>query len=149
MCVLQFAFEDNDANNLYLPHNVNANSVFYTGTHDNDTTWGWYRSVSKEVKHRVRQYLGVSGDDIAWDFVRASYATVSRIAVIPMQDLLNLGTNSRLNSPGRTFGNWQWRYTREALSNIQQSSTSHLKELGAIYGRIQAPPSIPKKKIPN
>ena len=149
MCVLQYAFEDNDANNLYLPHNVNANSFFYSGTHDNDTIWGWYRSASKEVKHRVRQYLGVPGDDIAWDFVRASYCSVSRIAIIPMQDLLNLGTKSRMNTPGRTFGNWQWRYTREAISNLRHNSASYLKELGAIYGRIQVPPSIPKKKISN
>ena len=140
MCVLQFAFEDNNPNNLYLPHNIKANSVFYPGTHDNDTAWGWYRSSSKKIRNHVRQYLRVAGDDIAWDFIRAAYSTVSRITIIPMQDFLNLGSKGRMNYPGQAFGNWQWRYRREDLSKLQQDSAGYLKELAKIYGRSSPSP---------
>ncbi len=135
MSILQFAFESDEKDNLYLPHNLQTNSVFYPGTHDNNTAWGWYRSSSRDIKHHLRQYLRVPGDDIAWDFIRAAYSTVSRLAVIPMQDLLNLGMEARMNYPGKALGNWQWRYKREHFDNLCQTGTEYLKELGTIYGR--------------
>src|SRR5690606_18695510 len=108
------------------------------GTHDNDTTRGWYRSEGPGVQDHVRRYLRVSGDDIAWDFVRASYAGVSRLAVIPLQDLLNLGSEGRFNTPGRPTGNWTWRYRQSQLDQLRRHSTGYLRELAHLYGRVPA-----------
>src|SRR5688572_11431185 len=91
MAVLQFAF-GGAADNLYLPHNLCANSVVYPGTHDNDTTKGWYAGASESTRDHVRRYFRISGEDISWEFVRVAYESVANLAVIPFQDLLNLGS---------------------------------------------------------
>ncbi len=134
MSILQFAF-GGDASNLYLPHNLAANAVVYPGTHDNDTTLGWYRSASEKEKDYVRRYLRIDGGEIGWDFVRTAYASVSRLAVFPLQDLLSLGGEARFNTPGIAAGNWQWRYSDAELENLLRQSAPYLKELGALYGR--------------
>ena len=134
MTILQFAF-GGDAANLYLPHNLRANSVIYPGTHDNDTTLGWYRSVNEKTRDHVRSYFRISGQEISWDFIRTSYAAVSNLAVIPMQDFMSLGTEARSNIPGVASGNWQWRYSSTQLDRLLQDSASYLKKLGALYGR--------------
>ena len=117
MAVLQFAFVD-DPNNPYLPHNLDKNTVLYSGTHDNDTTLGWYRAADPHIRDQVRRYLRISGDEISWDFIRAAYHSVSRLAVVTPQDLLNLDSEGRMNRPGRPDGNWQWRCTREQLEGL-------------------------------
>jgi len=136
MGVLQFAF-GGDESNLYLPHNLIANEVVYTGTHDNDTTLGWYLSANETTKDHVRRYLHVSGDDIAWDLIRCAYQSVSNLAIIPMQDILNLPTQARLNTPGKSQGNWKWRMTEESLSNVIHSGTAdYLNNLAKTTNRI-------------
>ncbi|MEY4489324.1 MAG: hypothetical protein RIQ79_1832 [Verrucomicrobiota bacterium] len=134
MTILQFAF-GGDATNLYLPHNLTANAIVYPGTHDNNTTLGWYRDASPKEKDHVRSYLRVDGREIGWDFVRSAYAAVSRLAVIPMQDLLSLGGDARFNTPGVAAGNWQWRYSESQLQTLHTQSASYLKSLGEVYGR--------------
>jgi 4-alpha-glucanotransferase len=134
MLVLQFAW-GGDAKNLYLPHNASRNSVVYPGTHDNDTTAGWYRTASEYERDHVRRYLRVSGEDIAWDFIRASYASPARLAVLPLQDIFSLGTEARFNTPGIPSGNWRWRYRAELLEKNFGGTTKYLSELAALTSR--------------
>lgn len=134
MAVLQFAFGD-AVTNPFLPHNVERNYVIYSGTHDNETTAGWYASSNESCKDHVRRYLGVSGDCIAWDFTRAAIRSNANLAIIPMQDLLNLGNEARFNSPGAAMGNWQWRYTPEQLERLQHESSDYLRDQLKLFGR--------------
>ena len=110
MCVLHFAF-DGDPKNPFLPHNHHRNSVVYTGTHDNDTTVGWYRSRSQIEQDRVRVYTNAEGHDIAWDLIRMAWGSVANTAIVPVQDLLMLDSSGRMNRPGIAGGNWRWRFT--------------------------------------
>ncbi|SFN74394.1 4-alpha-glucanotransferase [Formivibrio citricus] len=135
MAILQFAF-GGDADNDYLPHNLTANCVVYPGTHDNDTTRGWYAHADEKVRDHVRRYLRVSGEDIAWDFIRTAYESVCKLAIIPLQDLLALDSNARFNTPGVAQGNWQWRYSAGQLENLHRQSAVSLRELGELYGRV-------------
>lgn len=137
MAILQFAF-GGDANNSYLPHNHSANSVVYPGTHDNDTSTGWYAGTDERTRDHVRRYLRVDGKDVAWDFIRAAYQSVSNLAIIPLQDLLILDSSARFNTPGIAAGNWQWRYRAEQLATLQQHGAASLRELGTLYGRTKA-----------
>ncbi len=134
MAVLQFAF-GGDADNAYLPHNYSRNCVAYSGTHDNDTTLGWYRELDPKTQDHTRRYLTISGDEIAWDFVRAAIQSCAYLAVVPLQDLMSLGSEARLNTPGAPMGNWQWRYQPEQLEALQQGSAPYLKDLLELYGR--------------
>ncbi len=140
MKVLQFAF-DSDAANAFLPHNYHSDCVVYTGTHDNDTTVGWYQVTSTEAaRGYARRYLGCGGSDIAWDFIRLAWASVANTAITPAQDLLSLGHAARMNTPS-TCGapNWCWRLTPGALTD---GVAVRLRELTATYGRLpQARPS--------
>ena len=142
MAVLQFAF-GGAADNLYLPHNVRANTVIYSGTHDNDTTAGWYANADEKTRDHVRRYFRVSGQEVAWDFIRAAYASVANLAVIPLQDLLSLGSDARFNTPGKSQGNWSWRYRPEQLRSVHGGSAKYLKELAALYGREPAKKAKP------
>jgi len=135
MSILQFAF-GGDAGNLYLPHNVIANSVIYPGTHDNDTTLGWYAVADEKTRDHVRRYLRIAGENIGWDFVRAAYGAVSRLAVIPLQDLLSLDRGARFNTPGKAAGNWQWRYTSAQLQALTRESAPYLRDLAELTGRL-------------
>ena len=134
MAVLQFAF-GTDADNDYLPHNHKSNCATYTGTHDNDTTIGWYQSLDKSTQDRVRRYLGVSGEAIAWDFIRATIKSCSHMAFFPLQDLLSLNSEARLNTPGSHQGNWKWRYLSSQLNELELKSSSYLREQLFIFGR--------------
>ncbi len=134
MLVLQFAF-GGDAKNAYLPHHAVPNSVIYPGTHDNDTTLGWYRTATEHERDFARRYLRVNGAEIAWDFIRASYASASRLAVIPLQDFLSLGGEARFNTPGKPEGNWQWRCTRAQLDSLSAGTAKYLRELAALFDR--------------
>jgi 4-alpha-glucanotransferase len=146
MRILQFAF-GGDPHNQDLPHNYHQNVVVYTGTHDNDTTVGWFKSeagagstrdaaqVSRERGFCLK-YLDSKGEEIHWDFIRAVLASVASIAIIPLQDLLGLGTEARMNLPNTTSGNWSWRYKADALtSRLGQ----RLNDLTMIYGRVPKP----------
>jgi 4-alpha-glucanotransferase len=139
MAVLQFAF-GGDARNAYLPHNLHPNLVVYPGTHDNDTTLGWYASAGEAARDHARRYLRVDGGEIGWDFIRAAYASVGRIAVVPMQDILSLGSDARLNTPGRPDGNWRWRLAEGTLELLGSGTTAgYLEQLAELYGRAPQP----------
>ncbi len=134
MAVLQFAF-GGAADNLYLPHNHRANTVIYPGTHDNDTTLGWYASTDETTRDHVRRYLRVGGNEVGWDFIRAAYESVANLAVVSLQDLLSLRSEARFNTPGKPQGNWNWRYRPEQLRALHENSAAYLGELAALYGR--------------
>jgi 4-alpha-glucanotransferase len=133
MAVLQFAFGSGAAN-LFLPHNFVRQSVVYTGTHDNDTSRGWYDNTSTTLERDyVRRYLGTDGHDIAWDLIRLAFASVADTAIVPLQDVLDIGSEGRMNLPGRVEGNWGWRYEAEALAELRGA---RLRELATLYGRV-------------
>jgi 4-alpha-glucanotransferase len=132
MNVLQFAFSG-DSNNPYLPYNHHQNSIVYTGTHDNDTTLGWYRNLTDESRKHVDEYLGNSREPMPWPMIRAALASHARLAMLPMQDILALGGEHRMNLPGTTEGNWTWRFNWEQVDNELAPCLRHLNE---IYGRL-------------
>ncbi|MBA2775971.1 MAG: 4-alpha-glucanotransferase [Chloroflexia bacterium] len=132
MNVLQFAFE-NDPDNVYLPHNYRDNSVVYTATHDNQTTVGWFASRSVSERHAIQGYLGRDGSDIAWDLIRLALSSTANTAIIPMQDILRLGDDARINTPGQALGNWSWRCREDQLA---PELAEGLRELTWTYGRL-------------
>jgi 4-alpha-glucanotransferase len=130
MKILQFAFSGPD--NPFLPHAYPQNCVVYTGTHDNDTTCGWYASAPEAEKDFARRYLQVDGSRIAWDMVRAAWSSAAVFALAPLQDLLELGNTARMNFPSHLGGNWEWRLKDGTLSEDLQS---RIKELNWLYLR--------------
>ncbi|MFW6191386.1 MAG: 4-alpha-glucanotransferase, partial [Thiohalospira sp.] len=131
MKILQFAF-GGGADNPYLPHNHRTASVVYTGTHDNDTTTGWFQGLEPAVAEHVREYLGWPGEETPEALVRAALASVARLAIVPMQDLLGLSSEHRMNVPGTVEGNWTWRLER---GWIPEGRAAELARLNALYGR--------------
>lgn len=131
MRILQYAF-GGDAHNSNLPHNYIQNSVSYTGTHDNDTTVGWYDGVPANVKAHLKEYLKTSANEVNWDLICASQASVADVSIIPMQDLLGLGSEFRMNTPATETGNWAWRYGAKYLT---ATLLDRLNELAKLYGR--------------
>jgi len=112
MRVLQFAFDGDPARNPHMPHNHIANAIVYTGTHDNNTTRGWFeKELDGPRRRRLFDYLGrsVAAGDVSAELVRLALASVAKLAVVPMQDVLGLGAEARMNFPSKTTGNWQWR----------------------------------------
>ncbi|MBD3880956.1 4-alpha-glucanotransferase [Phormidium tenue FACHB-886] len=133
MRILQFAF-DSDPENPYLPFNYIPNSVVYTGTHDNDTTIGWFFGRSPEAQEKVRRYLGCAEtNEIHWDLNRLAFSSVSNQVITPLQDVLGLGSNGRMNAPGQAIGNWGWRYEAGALT---PELSKRLREMTELYGRL-------------
>lgn len=143
MRILQFGF-GGDTKNIDLPHNYIANVVAYTGTHDNDTTVGWFQSVAGEGSTRSDEqieserqfcldYLKSDGQEIHWDFIRAVFASVANTAIVPLQDVLGLGTEARMNLPNSTQGNWSWRFHAGSLIG---DIAARLKKLTSLYGRL-------------
>jgi 4-alpha-glucanotransferase len=115
MRVLQFGF-GNPGAHIYLPHRYEHNTVTYTGTHDNDTTLGWWKHSAAEHEKRAAQaYLGNTSDGIPWAFIRTAMHSIADLAVFPLQDILSLDSECRMNTPSRRGGNWTWRYRRDAL----------------------------------
>lgn len=147
MRILQFAFSS-DTKNHDLPHNYQPNVVVYTGTHDNDTTVGWFNSVAgagstRDARQVERErcvclkYLNTEGREIHWDFIRVAWASVADTAVAPLQDLLGLGTEARMNLPNSMSGNWAWRFSTASLTG---EIGARLKELSELYGRAGVQP---------
>ncbi len=137
MRVLQFAF-DGDSHNSFLPHNYERATVVYTGTHDNDTSCGWYASADESVRDCARRYLGRDGSDISWDLMRLAWTSVACMALAPLPDVLNLGGEARMNFPGRAAGNWTWRF---AEGDLTTAVAERLAELTTLAGRTGAPAS--------
>jgi 4-alpha-glucanotransferase len=125
MKILQFAFDGN-SNNPYLPMNYPHNCVVYTGTHDNDTTLGWFEHLNDVEKQRIYDYLGWSSMPMPNVLIYAAMASVANLAVIPMQDVLRLGSVDRMNTPGTIEGNWGWRFDWSQLTGDKVDYLSHL-----------------------
>jgi 4-alpha-glucanotransferase len=136
MRVLQFAFGDKSPKNPHKPHNFIRNCVVYTGTHDNDTSAGWF-SASTDAQARAEResalrYMGSSGSDVVWDFIRLALSSVADTVILPMQDVLGLGSEARMNLPATTKHNWIWRMREEQL---RSAPAARLLEMNQMYGR--------------
>ena len=131
MAILQFAFAG-DAKDAFLPHNHKQHSVVYTGTHDNDTSAGWWASASDHERHHVRAYLGTDGHDLPWALMRAAAASVADTVVHPMQDILVLPTECRMNLPGSESGWWGWRFE---WSQVHPWHGQRLADMTKLFGR--------------
>ncbi|PUA27168.1 MAG: 4-alpha-glucanotransferase [Cellvibrio sp. 79] len=132
MLVLQFAFDGN-TNNPHLPHNHTRNDVIYTGTHDNDTTCGWWQSISDEGHKRVQEYCFHSNEGMPWLLIESALASVGRMAIIPMQDFLELDGRHRMNMPGTTDKNWVWTFSWD---QVEPALADRIRHLLAIYHRL-------------
>jgi 4-alpha-glucanotransferase len=132
MKILQFAF-GSDPGNPFLPFNYPRNAVVYTGTHDNDTTVGWYSTASDNEKQDLLLYLGcISNDGVHWDLIRLALSSVANQALIPLQDILGLGNQARMNFPSHAEGNWEWRYQ---AGDLTQELGDRLRNLTKLNGR--------------
>ena len=132
MRILQFAFGDGEAN-LFLPHHYVPNTIAYTGTHDNDTTLGWWNTLPEHEKAFAKRYLHSDGQDINWDMMRAISSSVANIVIFTMQDVLGLSSNHRMNCPGQSKASWEWRFSWEQLKPWQ---TQQLTKMSLKHGRI-------------
>ena len=130
MKILQFAFEDNDSS--YLPYNQPYNCICYTGTHDNDTSTGWYDHAPEHIRDKVRRYMNTDGSQISWDFIRTCFGSPARIAIAPVQDLLCQGSEYRMNIPGVADGNWAYRVGKDLLTS---DIATRLRDITHLYGR--------------
>ena len=132
MKVLQFAF-GRDADNAYLPHNHKKNSIVYTGTHDNETTVGWYWNLDEHTRKHVKDYFDITDETkVNWTFIRAALSSVADTVVIPMQDYLGLGNEARINTPSTLGSNWEWRMKEDACTS---ELAEKIKKLMKVYGR--------------
>jgi 4-alpha-glucanotransferase len=143
--ILQFAFGTDPQAPRFLPHAYRRNTVAYTGTHDNDTVVGWFHDpassgesrsraqVEKEQRAALRYLGGRDGSEIHWDMIRALFASVANLVIVPVQDLLGLGSEARMNRPGTPAGNWTWRLGENAL---QPALAERLRDLAETYGRL-------------
>ena len=137
MKILQFAF-DGGPGNPYLPFNHDRDAVVYTGTHDNDTTLGWYQSLDDAARDHVDDYLGRPGEPMPWPLIRCALGSRADLAVVPMQDFLGLDGDHRMNLPGTTEGNWRWRFD---WSQVEPGLADRIRGLVRMYGRTVAEPS--------
>jgi 4-alpha-glucanotransferase len=129
MKILQFAF-DSDSTNSFLPHNYPRNCVTYTGTHDNDTTIGWYNQAPEIERHRMREYTKSDGSEPEWELIRLGMLSVADQAIFPLQDYMGLDATHRMNLPGTVGNNWLWRYTSQMLNEIDEDRLRALIEMG-------------------
>jgi 4-alpha-glucanotransferase len=146
MAILEFAFGSDDSADTFKPHNYPRDLVVYTGTHDNDTIVGWWTSGVGDSTRRPEEverersfclkYLGTDGKEIHWTFIRTLLMSVADTAIVPLQDVLGLGSEARMNLPGRPGGNWRWRYTP---GQITDAIRERLREMTKIYGRAPGP----------
>jgi 4-alpha-glucanotransferase len=138
MAVLQFGFGDEGAH-MYLPHRA-AGKIMYTGTHDNDTVVGWWHSGAAEHERRnAAAYLGICDDAIHWCFIRAAHCSPATLSIVPLQDVLGLGSEARMNTPSVYGGNWRWRFDHSGLTNEIAAKLAHLVELSD-----RVPPPLPR-----
>ncbi len=143
MSLLQFAFGNDPQGPSFRPHNYSRELVAYTGGHDNDTTVGWWTSsgvgestrTAEDIRDEhefTRAYLGFRDEPINWVLIRTVLASVANIAIVPLQDVLGLGSEARMNLPGTVSGNWKWRYKPQALT---KEITEQLRGLICLYDR--------------
>ena len=139
MKILHFAF-DSDRDNAFLPYNYTPNCIVYTGTHDNDTTVGWFHSRDHQGQAQVVDYLGcLCNDGIHWALIRLAMGSVANTAIFPFQDVLGLGTDTKMNTPSTSNGNWEWRCRQEAFNS---ELSGRLQYLTYLYGRKPVPKTV-------
>ena len=146
MKILQFAFGEK-METKFLPHNFVSNCVVYTGSHDNDTTRAYFEKAKierRDIYDHVKNYLNIQSDDITANLIRTAYASVANIVIIPMQDILNLGGEARMNFPGKLGGNWSWRFTWNQIPEFLPAS---LKKLAELYERPPKPKTEKDEEI--
>jgi 4-alpha-glucanotransferase len=132
MKILQFGFGEDDS--AHLPHRFEPKTVVYTGTHDNDTARGWFEKSTDLERDTTMTYLGsASADEIAWDLIRAAYTSVAETAIVPVQDILGLASEARMNTPGEEKHNWTWRVKAGALT---REHAAKLRRLATVTGRL-------------
>lgn len=141
MKVLQFAFSE-ESENEHLPHNYPRRCLAYTGTHDNDTTLGWFGTAPEPEREDCLRYLACDAAEIPWEMLRTLWASVANWVIAPLQDFLNLGSRARMNFPGRSQGNWSWRFTESELTDELRA---RIRELNQIYGRVEPLPPEPNQ----
>jgi 4-alpha-glucanotransferase len=129
MKIIQFAF-DSDSTNSFLPHNYPQNCVTYSGTHDNDTTIGWYKAAPEIEKHRMREYTRSDGSEVEWELIRLGMLSVADQAIFPLQDFMGLDTEHRMNLPATVGNNWLWRYTPDMLHRIDEDRIRAMVDMG-------------------
>jgi 4-alpha-glucanotransferase len=140
MAVLQFGFGDAGAH-MYLPHRLTPDRVVYTGTHDNDTTLGWWKSGASDHERRaVESYVGHCEDGIQWALIRAAQASVASFSIVPLQDVLGLGSEARLNTPSVKTGNFRWRFQSGSLT---RDLGERLASLAEMTDRQPSPVAVP------
>jgi 4-alpha-glucanotransferase len=135
MRVLLFAFYDDNPNHMYLPHMYPHDSVVYTGTHDNNTVRGWYHfETDYTVKDRLNRYVGMAipDNEVHWEMIRLAMQSCARLVLIPLQDVLGTGAETRMNTPSVAKGNWSWRVT---INQLTETVRARLAEMTYIYGR--------------
>ena len=135
MKILQFAFDPREESD-YLPHNYTANSIVYTGTHDNDTIRGWYEVIPEEDKKFAAEYMNNEGADeanIHWDFIRLAMASVSNTCIIPLQDYFGVGSEARINVPSTLGTNWKWRMGKNEFTD---ELVQKIKAMTKLYARL-------------
>ncbi len=135
MKILQFAF-DAGSDNAFLPHNYNKNCVVYTGTHDNDTSKGWFANADADEKAYCKQYTRASAEDISLSLIKTAFSSVANTVIVPMQDVLELDSKYRMNTPGVLGGNWEWRMLPNAFN---EKHKNFLLNITKIYGRDLEP----------
>jgi 4-alpha-glucanotransferase len=143
MRILQFAFPG-DATNNFLPHNYVHNTVVYTGTHDNDTSRGWFQFATDRERAFVQKYLKTDGREIHWDLIHAASESVADLALYPFQDILGLGAEARMNMPGKAEGYWEWRFQ---WTEVADWHAARLREVSAVHGRNNIKP-LPLPEYP-
>jgi 4-alpha-glucanotransferase len=144
MRILQMAFGRDPKAHTYLPHNYTQNCIVYTATHDHNTTVGWFtaepgkettqnKDEVEEERARALHYLGTDGREIHWDVIRLAMSSVARLAIVPLQDVLGLGSECRMNRPGTLKGNWEWRFLPDQLT---EEVGIRLKDLTGLFDRL-------------
>jgi len=132
MKILQFAFDSSEDND-FLPHTYPRNCIVYTGTHDNDTSLGWFVASKENDKQALRDYYNPDERDISWSFIKLASSSVADMAIVPLQDVLKLGSEARMNIPGTASGNWRWRFKN---GDLKDELAVRLKKLTKTFGRI-------------
>ena len=136
MKILQFAFSGDPIKNPYHPTNLEDNFVIYSGTHDNDTTRGWFEAAGEEERESAIEATSGNGSEIAYDLIRTAYKSSCRLAIIPIQDFMDLPTSARFNVPGTAQGNWSWRYQKPQIERLHPETTAYLKKITQENARI-------------
>jgi 4-alpha-glucanotransferase len=136
MLVLQFAFDGN-SDNPHLPHNHKHTDIIYTGTHDNDTTLGWYQQLTEEAMQQIRDYCFDAKETMPWLLIRLAFSSVGRLAIVPMQDFLELDGAHRMNKPGTSTKNWAWKFSWDQLDD---NLPHRIQDLLQIYQRTNLKP---------